>query len=1011
MRHPGFGDLAMLEHIISRHILTGRNETSRIKAFISYSHQADSRLAPAIQAALKRFARPWYRIRWVAIFRDETNLGINPHLWSSIEDALERSEYFLLLASPAAARSTWVQKEVAYWLRYKSQDTLLIVLTEGEIKWNNDTGDFDWDGTTALPRTLSQVFPDVPFYADLRLHPGADLSFRNPTFQTEIAKIAAPLHGRKLEELIGEEVRQRRRWNVFLLSIMLVLLTTTSFAVWNAYRAAQQQSIAEQKTREAVTATRQVEQERNVAEQQRQLAERQADIAQANEVKARQQEKLATQNEAKAVHQQQIAEERAQVAQSQRLAAEARTLVNDRLDLALLLSVQSLRTFETFEAKNTLLSTLSQNPYLSAFVWDTTDADAVAFSPDGSLLAVGSCGQFNLFDPFCVEGKITLWDTSSRKMLRSFSGSKIVHVTQMRFTPDGLSLAAADGSGAGMAVWDVMTGEKRWENEGATPIAISPDGATIAYSVHTGSSHSGATNWAVSMRMIANGQTTRNYEDDRKSPVSSIAISPDGRSLAVGRRDGVIKTWSVVKEGPPQGSWGAHQGSVSALAFTEDGHTLISGGADNAVVWWNPETGTEIRKPSVQHQLGIIGLAVASTGQLLTADRSSTVTAWDVKSGGVLRRYAGSMNGVATVSFSPNGSTLAWTGSGKFVAIWDLSARHPLAHSLNHHTDRVSGVAFSPDGSTVASAGWRDGVRLWSRRRDQSEPKTLGQAAYSAAFGADGKTVVVGTGRTVGLWDAASGRSLGDPLTGHRARVVAVAVSPGGIIASGSHDHTVRLWDLARRREVSPPVVIQHESQVIGVTFSFDGKRLASADANGHFRVWDLQRRRLDASPGVRAIVGSVAFSADGKTLAYGTKGHYDKQSAVEFWDLERDIPSREPISIGASVANALAFSRDGTLLAVGSDTLQLWDVTTYRRIGGPLVGHLGPVRSVTFSPDSRSLVSGGEDGAVLLWDTTSDGWARTACRTVGRNFTHEEWRTYLGNQPYQETCAWTHVR
>jgi hypothetical protein len=90
---------------------------------------------------------------------------------------------------------------------------------------------------------------------------------------------------RAMEELIGEEVRQRRRWNVFLLSIMLMLLTTTGFALWNAYRAAQQTSIAEQKTRDAVTAANQVEQQRNIADQQRQLAERQADIAQANAIR------------------------------------------------------------------------------------------------------------------------------------------------------------------------------------------------------------------------------------------------------------------------------------------------------------------------------------------------------------------------------------------------------------------------------------------------------------------------------------------------------------------------------------------------------------------------------------------------------------------------------------------------------------------------------------------------------------------------------------------------------
>ena len=99
-------------------------------AFISYSHRTDRTLAPAVQSALNRFARPWYRLRWVRIFRDDTDLGVSPHLWSSIQEALTRSEHFLLLASPQAAASPWVRKEVEYWRAHRSTDQLLIVCDE-----------------------------------------------------------------------------------------------------------------------------------------------------------------------------------------------------------------------------------------------------------------------------------------------------------------------------------------------------------------------------------------------------------------------------------------------------------------------------------------------------------------------------------------------------------------------------------------------------------------------------------------------------------------------------------------------------------------------------------------------------------------------------------------------------------------------------------------------------------------------------------------------------------------
>src|SRR3712207_2492211 len=85
-------------------------------AFISYSHAADGKLAPALQRGLHGFARPWFRLRALRVFRDEASLSANPALWSSIEQALGSAGVFILLASPEAAHSSWVGREVAYWV-------------------------------------------------------------------------------------------------------------------------------------------------------------------------------------------------------------------------------------------------------------------------------------------------------------------------------------------------------------------------------------------------------------------------------------------------------------------------------------------------------------------------------------------------------------------------------------------------------------------------------------------------------------------------------------------------------------------------------------------------------------------------------------------------------------------------------------------------------------------------------------------------------------------------------
>src|SRR5688572_25817950 len=135
--------------------------------FISYSHAADGRLAPAVQHGLHRLARPWHQRRALWVFRDQTGLSVTPALWSSIQDALDNSEYFVLLASPEAARSQWVNREITHWLDTKSVSRILPVVTDGVWQWDPSRGDFS-DDSTAVPASLRGVFAEEPLYLDLR---------------------------------------------------------------------------------------------------------------------------------------------------------------------------------------------------------------------------------------------------------------------------------------------------------------------------------------------------------------------------------------------------------------------------------------------------------------------------------------------------------------------------------------------------------------------------------------------------------------------------------------------------------------------------------------------------------------------------------------------------------------------------------------------------------------------------------------------------------------------------
>src|SRR2546423_9736343 len=197
------------------------------KAFISYSHAADGQLAPTLQSALHRFAKPFYRLRALRVFRDKTSLHLTPELWPLIQKALAESEYFRRLAAPDAAKSHWVEAEVEEWLRLKggSLDNFLIVLTGGEIVWDGSTGDFDWERTTALPSALRGKFKREPLYSDLRWASKATyLSLRNPQFLDEVGSLGATLHGRPKDDMIGQDVRQHRLFKFAAGGVALLLV-------------------------------------------------------------------------------------------------------------------------------------------------------------------------------------------------------------------------------------------------------------------------------------------------------------------------------------------------------------------------------------------------------------------------------------------------------------------------------------------------------------------------------------------------------------------------------------------------------------------------------------------------------------------------------------------------------------------------------------------------------------------------------------------------------------------
>jgi hypothetical protein len=186
---------------------------ARYAAFVSYSHSADRELARNLQRALERMGTPWYRARALHVFRDETDLTANPELWQYLTRALDAADFFVLLASPEAAASPWVNKELEYWLGKHPASTILIAITAGELEWDSASADFDWRRTDCIPAALATRFKDVPTAADLRSIEARKLG--DPDFTQQVAKLVAAIRDVPVRELYDLEMtryRRRLRW-------------------------------------------------------------------------------------------------------------------------------------------------------------------------------------------------------------------------------------------------------------------------------------------------------------------------------------------------------------------------------------------------------------------------------------------------------------------------------------------------------------------------------------------------------------------------------------------------------------------------------------------------------------------------------------------------------------------------------------------------------------------------------------------------------------------------------
>jgi WD40 repeat protein len=620
----------------------------------------------------------------------------------------------------------------------------------------------------------------------------------------------------------------------------------------------------------------------------------------------------------------------------------------------------------------------------------------MAFSPDGKTVASGSGREMCLFD---LEGRRT-------KRLRPAGA---FNFDRLAFSPDGKRLACGctvieqRRSRKVVQIWELPAGRKAQQVmvDELLWLGWSADGEPLAVVLAKG---------AVVFRELAAGKEQRLEAENLPATAFKLACAyaPKAKVLAVPDQRGGIHVWDV-STGKKRctirpGGWHRH-----GLALSPDGKTLASlswdANGESTVRLWDVATG-KLTRTLAADQKQFHTVAFSPDGQTLATVGWSHIRFWDVATGKESGRSWEGIPVAPNVAFSPDGRTLATsTGNSPAVHLWDVPTA-ALKSAPAGHTDRSWATDFSPDGRQVVTASADGTVFVWNLATGESLTKIRRREwARSCVFSSDGRSLIsCWTDEPLIFSDAATGRELhtvqlADPdRPDHRQsglamllsddRQMLVAFSRGwpkgqegaapapGILVTG--------WDAVTRKQLFQRV---RADDPFGFAVSPDLQVLAVSQGEDHpglgpgwkpIRLESLRTgEHLLSLPDVKGQTTPLDFAPDGRLLVTNTFVFVRSDRADErpgqshdtlrFWDLE----AGGEVLAFPSVGNArVAFTRDGRLLALSASLREilLWDLRRGKELRR-IRGFDADLTSLTFSPDSKRLVSGLSDSTLLVWD------------------------------------------
>ena len=721
-----------------------------------------------------------------------------------------------------------------------------------------------------------------------------------------------------------------------------------------------------------------------------------------------------------------------------RLTAQPFVYSESQLDLAWLLGLEALdraeelkAKAEKLEARSNLFKILQVNPRLSSYLPSIhkTVLMSVALSPDGEMLASAS------------KDDVIFWDLTKQELIEPLltnqaeNNDDIVTDRRIAFNKDGTKLAYGGNDGT-IFLWEIDPQQKkiikrRFLREGHTKlvrsVAFSP---TDSEKMVSGSVDGKIILWNVTSAQPLDEHSDKHKGESGNVNVNSLAFSPDGEKLASGGDDGKIILWDV--ETDPDHLQGGptlegHRDWILSLAFSPDGEILAAGDGDHKIILWNVTT-EEKENVLEDHNGWVNSIAFSQNDSrrlLASGSQDGSIILWDVtevKNPLPLGEpLIGHTDPVRSLAFSGDGTTLVSGDYDGKLILWDITAPTRFGETLRCpaltdevgkdskcHPEKIISIALKPEDTMLASASWDGTIILWDitedvkkRKLPRKFPAGNTSKIWSIAFSKNDKILASGSeDGTITLWDLDADKQSHLPKE-HKAGVRSLAFSPDGTkLVSGSFEGTVILWDVATWQPIRPP--LKQDEKVRSVAFSPDGKWLATGSwhnltrsgSQGIVRMWNVatleEKKPLKDSS--LKLVDAVAFSPDNRTLAAG-----GFPNTLFLWDVENRESLDSPLSLPVkSSIKSIAFSHplnDRALLASGTANgrIILWDLATRRPLA-QWQGHKGAVGSIAFSWDNKSLVSGGKDGKVKVWDVSLEKWQKRACSIANRKLTQEEW-------------------